>query len=353
MWRRVRSLISKHERCYLELLDRHSGLNGPRRAQFVPVPDGGPGAGAHRRRAGALLGPERGVELCGRRASNYATNASVSSSISSALSSYDNRSTTRSFQLFSISTPERRRTRPSPTPCGDPWICRPTTPPRRRRATWLTGCWCIIPARSWTASSRRRSRSMEPAGAPRRRSTTPWRAPVSWTRRRPTPATWCALPAADLQPDPRSVHAPHSEEHAARGAAGRRRDSRQPLNTAAPLRLLNQGGSGRALPSDERRHLQLDPSSGSRAATSAFSSSSNLEVVNSPLLEQIAVRPTDGGHPQRSADGRCQADSRRQRGDCSCGLELRVGLAAGVGVGLDQNRIVQILEGRSERAGHG
>ena len=54
--------------------DLHAARNrscdhgGPRRAQSVPVPDGGPGAGPHRRRAGTLLGPERGVELRGRRA---------------------------------------------------------------------------------------------------------------------------------------------------------------------------------------------------------------------------------------------------------------------------------------------
>ena len=68
---------------------RHHG--GPRCAQFVPVPDGGPGAGAHRRRAGAVLGPERGVELRGRRVEQLRDKC-LCELQHHALSSYDNSS---------------------------------------------------------------------------------------------------------------------------------------------------------------------------------------------------------------------------------------------------------------------
>ena len=50
------------------ILIESDSRGGPRRAESLPVPDGGPGAGAHRRRAGALLGPSGGLQLCGGRA---------------------------------------------------------------------------------------------------------------------------------------------------------------------------------------------------------------------------------------------------------------------------------------------
>ena len=68
---------------------------------------------------------------------NYATNASVASSISSALSSYDNSSQVDSKIITALLDfyTRQRWARPSPTPRRAPWICRPTSPPPRRRAT--------------------------------------------------------------------------------------------------------------------------------------------------------------------------------------------------------------------------
>ena len=57
---------------------------------------------------------------------------------------------------------------------------------------------------------------------------------------------------ADLELGPRAVHAPHREEPAPRGAAGRRRHPGQPVHPAHPERLLVQGRGGQPLPADQR-----------------------------------------------------------------------------------------------------
>ena len=180
---------------------------------------------------------------------NYQTSSQVSSAISSALSSYDDSSQVDNKIITALLDFYTRAETDQEIADALSNVAATTTRPGRRH-TWPTSSWPITRARSWTRSSRPPSRSTGPAGAPKPKPMMPSPAPAPGPdgRRRPLLRAG-SRPGkrTDLQLGAGAVHAQNHKEPAPRGAAGRRRDSGEPVHAAAPLRLLDQGGSARLL----------------------------------------------------------------------------------------------------------